>query len=101
MAHILLGISIVTSSAFFFCWWVTNAPSFGAHNMGYALGFDFISISLIYCSFCVVILSCCAALVSVFRHRPALRYLVATPFALLPLCYLFLLDVTAGRGVRF
>ena len=93
LAYLILSASAIVPSLFFFSKWAINAECFGKHDLGYGLFFSFAFATLFHVSWGLALLGFLAALISLFRHRPARIYLLAMILALLPIGYLFLLDI--------
>ena len=101
LAYLILGASVVVPGLFFFGKWAVNAESFGKYDLGYGIFFSIAVASLIYISLGLAFLNFLVALINFLRHRPARRYLLAMIITLLPIIYLFLLDILSGHAFDF
>lgn len=91
--YLVLSVSAAISILCFFSKWAINAESFGKYNLGYAISFAFLLAYLIYFSLGMAFLSFTVMIINLLRHRSVRVYLWATIVVLLPISYLFILDI--------
>jgi len=93
-SYFLVVVAILTSCIFFFSKWAINAELMGKYNMGIALESSFVFAVTIYASLMFLCLSSfCMLIALVKRNIQAKIYALAGAVSLLPLGYLWFLDI--------